>query len=414
MRKFFAITIVVALAVVGTGTQSGAGEVVGIDFLNKQLASKPAISYERTVTKTRQTCGEVCHFHRDLESCREQCRSENYTEVQGYADQARVASTEVVEVKDLVFEKARLVALPEKALLATQEYQNCADATLSSSVSLSVAGTHGYTFTKIDSVMTTLGGSVGMSFTTTYGSLSTAFNVSRAVTISSQTSETFSETVSRNQSASVSIGPRKQGKIELLAFETTIEIPYSANVTIDGSLNANKNGLSKASQLLNSAERTLPFRGVLRITDVSQGLVRTTGVPGAPACSGDSAGLLKKEIGTTSFPARGLTAADLSTFKKPGPKLAPAFVLKPLGSNDGQLAVFADEGPGVAVPDGPTYQVLYTTELIKPSPACGYNDAGFPNNANYSVEAREYTSYSKGTIVSRSQESVETFKNCAP
>lgn len=412
MKVFVRLVLVVIVMALSFSTKSSAGEVVGSDFLNGKLASKPPISYERTVTKTRQNCREVCHFHRDLESCHEQCTPENITEVQAYIDQARVASTEVVEVKDLVFDKAKVVALPEKALLATQEYQNCADATLTSSVSLSVSGSHGYTFTKSDSVSLTIGGSVGMSFSSSYGSLSTSLNVSRAVSTSSSTAESFSETVSRSHSASVSVAPRKQGKIELLAYETTIEVPYSATIVIDGSLIGNKSGLAKASQLLNVSERTLPFRGVLRITDVSQGLVRTTSVPGAPACTGDAAGVLKKEIRSTSFPAAGLSAADLKTFRKPGPQPAPVFTLKPLGSVPGLSGVFADEGPSIGPPDGVTYQILYTTELIKPWPVCGFNDIGFPNNAHYTVEAREYTMYSRGVVVSRWQESVETFRNC--
>jgi hypothetical protein len=251
-----------------------------------------------------------------------------------------------------------------------------------------------------------------MSFGLQFGSLGTSLSVSRSVSTSTSTTESLSETVTRNHSATVSVGPRKWGKIDLLAYETTIEIPFSATIVIDGSLVPNRAGLTGASQLLSVRERTLPFRGTLRITNVSNGVTRTTDIPGKPNCEAASADSLEKTSKSTTFPADSLSGQELTTFTRPSTQPPLSLTLKAIGADAKVVTPLAADGPEIGPADGIVYQILYTTETVKPTPLCGYNDIGFPNNARYSVEAREYTMYSKGLIISRWQESVEVFKSC--
>ena len=134
------------------------------------------------------------------------------------------------------------------------------------------------------------------------GSLSTSFNMSRTVSLSTTVTETDSQTVTRSLNSSMIVGPKKHGRIELLAFETTVEIPFKANVVIDGNVDANKSGISKASQLLSVSERTVPFSGVLRITNVSAGQTNTFDLAGVPNCSGQDQPIKTVRSQTTLAP----------------------------------------------------------------------------------------------------------------
>jgi hypothetical protein len=54
--------------------------------------------------------------------------------------------------------------------------------------------------------------------------------------LSSQTNESSSTAITRTSSTTVSIPPKRSGRFEVLAYETTIEVPFSATVVIDGEL----------------------------------------------------------------------------------------------------------------------------------------------------------------------------------
>jgi hypothetical protein len=386
-----------------------AGEVPANTFMDTKLASKPGMTYERFEEHEYERCG-IRGGGR--EGPTERCWLVKEDVLVPYLDQARVVITNVVTVRNLVFSQAKMVMLPEKALLLTQDYSNCADAALSTTISLTLSGTQGYSITKSDSVSTTLGGSTSYSFTSQAGTFGTTLSVSQTMGTSTSTSESFSETVSRSLSSTVSIGPRKQGKIELLAYETTIEVPYSATIVVDGNLVPNKNGLSRASQLLNESERTLPFTGTLRITNVSQAKISTHDVPGNPECR--ESGVVQKDRWQTSFPAAALPADRLKTFQVLSPGLPTPFKLKLVDEEKRIFGFALDDGPSIGPADGVSYQILYTTETVHPTPQCGFNDLSIPNNGVFTVEAREYTEYSRGNIVARWQTRVENFKICMP
>ena len=313
-------------------------------------------------------------------------------------DQARVVSSEILEVRGVRFDDARTVALPEKAMLASTAYDNCADATVSTTLSLSVSGTSGYSFTKGDSVSATIGGSATLTFVGKSGSFATTLSVSRTVGTSSSTTESYQETTTRSQSVTLTVQGRKQGKFELIALETTIEVPFSATIIVDGSIAPNTNGLLKASQLLGEAERTLPFNGVLRITNVSDSKIRTSEVPGAPACA-TTENSVRKKYSSISFPAAGLAAQEIATFQRPGLGLPSPLKFKFVDPSHlrGQLQLFLGDGPSIGPADGVSYTVLYTTDDVHPTHECGFNSLVFQKNGVFSIEAREYTSYANGS-----------------
>ncbi len=59
------------------------------------------------------------------------CKTIRREIVEAYHDTARATTSEFVAVSNLVIDSANPRALPEKALLAWQDYTNCADAQLS-------------------------------------------------------------------------------------------------------------------------------------------------------------------------------------------------------------------------------------------------------------------------------------------
>lgn len=414
--RMLARTVLSLILISLVHTQADAGDVSASDFLNDKLASKP-VTYERTVKQRRQKCSRrYCPPPgRGGEGSGEcvggDCHWEYYDVLDVYSDRAQVTTTETTEVRDLVFDQSKVSLLPERALLAFREYENCGDDPLSINLSLSVQGSSGYSIAKSDGVSTTVAGGVTLTFSGQFGSLGTSLNVTRSVSTSTSTTESFSESVSRSDSYNISVGGRKQGKVEFLAYETTAIVPYSARVVVDGTLVGNKSNLSKASQLLSEAERTLPFRGHLRITNVSSGRIRRTEVDGAPACKVGA--VLEERSWSTSLPASGLSAEVLETFKKPGTEPLLPLTSQRVDPAGGVLEPnVAADGPGIGAPDGTHYVVLYTVDTVKATPLCGYNSVGFPKNARYSVEYREYTTYSKGIVVARWQEPVELFKGC--
>lgn len=72
----------------------------------------------------------------------------------------------------------------------------------------------------------------------------------------------------------------------------------------------------------------------------------------------------------------------------------------------------ASEGGTIGVPDGIHYRVVSTREEVRPTPACGYNDAMAPIAAAFKVETRLCEEFSDGALVRSWTEDVETFDHC--
>jgi len=138
---------------------------------------------------------------------------------------------------------------------------------------LSVSGTKGWSTTKTQTIGSSTTISLNRTFTSSYQGTgeSTSFGVSETISLSSATAatESSSQTDQRNFTVSVSISPKHAGFSRILAYQAEIEVPFSAVVVVDGDLESNNSGYTKASQLLNPSERTLPFSGVVRAQGLS-------------------------------------------------------------------------------------------------------------------------------------------------
>jgi hypothetical protein len=297
-------------------------------FLNKALSGKPAVQRERTVMVRKQRCRTYRIPNIANGGAWTECEDADVPEVQRFLDAARVTSTQVTLVRGLTFDERRVTQLPHHPLLFRMTYKNCADGTtLTNNLTLSVTGTKSLAVTKTKTVTTTLGVTTAFKGEMKVGVAdfgnTTTFKFERAVALTETVTDTETHTETRSQSWTVNVPAKKMGQVEMLAFQTTIEIPFSATVVVDGPLEANKSGVSNASDLLPEAERTMPFEGTLTLSDVSDSTYTTTNFPGNPACAADEVGKVVSEGRQYTLPPGGKPS---STFKN-APHRVIAWVL---------------------------------------------------------------------------------------
>jgi len=392
-------------------------ELNGIATLNSLLSQKPQV----VRTRIRE---EFVTIVRPISGPPEFSSNDTFIErreiPEDYSDFARVTSSEIIAVQNLTFDEVNLRALPERPLLGSQLYTNCADGQLSVNISLGVSGTSGYTITKTNGVSTTIQGSVQVSYNSTYGTYSTMLSANRSVSSSTSIAESKSDTETRTISANLTVGPKKHGRVELLAFETTVEVPFHATLVLDGDLEPNKSGFTKASQMLTAEERTVPFSGELRITGVSAGRTRTTELPGSPNCDGQEAGLRtlqsSRQLAPGSISPEYLTQFhDMSELAFEGHTLRTAATSSPsFTAATSSRSSVAVQGDTIGPADGISYQVISSSVIMRMTPACGFNDIGLPNGGNFLVEIRQYTQYQNGVLIAQWSSTEETFQGCVP
>lgn len=65
--------------------------------------------------------------------------------------------------------------------------------------------------------------------------------------------------------------------------------------------------------------------------------------------------------------------------------------------------------------EGIVYRVVETRDVVEPTPACGFNDLGAPNNGRFRIETRIYEEYRDGRKVREWQEDVRVGQpRCEP
>ena len=381
-------------------------EVDGIAFLNNALASKPALWVPGVEYFTRTVCRRspgkfeepYCYDVRDSRSITTSAS-------------ARVVNSRVVEVRDLKLGSPIPTSLPEITLLTKKVIRNLADVQVSSTVSLSVTGTESWQVTKTRGLSTTNGGSVSITATIPgIGSGTASANFSQQISISTQQSEGNSRTVSRSSQDTVSVGPYRCVEVELLAYESSAGVPYSATVIIDGDLIDNQSGVSAASHLLTNDERTVQIDGVIQIGAVSESFLSVRDIGKAQVDGMDPE--INKEVTETKYVIAGfLNPSFLARFGSSSALKRTDAVVVPMAFAL-TTKILAIKDDGIGPPNGTHYEVLYTSTVLRPTPACGFGDIGAPNNGVFRVEAREYSTYADGVLLARWQEFVEVFESC--
>jgi len=385
-------------------------EINATDYLNKLLESKPNVHYSGTRTKSIWVFNDK-NGHKIFRPSEPVEIEEPYD----YHSFAKVINSRIVKVTELVFDKARITTLPQSGILTRKTIINCADASVTSTIGLSITGTKSWSVTKTDSVSTTVGaslsGSVGVPGVAG-GSASLSF--SQQISTSNAITDGGSEQVTRSSNENISIGSKRAISIELFAYQSGAEIPYTANVVIDGDLQKNESGLAVASSILSETERTLNISGILRLTNVSEANLRTRDLGGAEGCDAPM-DLTISEEQFNSFPTDKLGNYFAENF------MDSSSIIRQNGELIARVGKFAectspstDCEPQIGPPDGTHYEILYTTQITEASPGCGFNDLGLMNLGLYNVEVRQYRTYANGKLVSEYQDSVKTFITCVP
>lgn len=70
------------------------------------------------------------------------------------------------------------------------------------------------------------------------------------------------------------------------------------------------------------------------------------------------------------------------------------------------------DGDTIGTPDGISYRIVSTRDEVRPTPACGYNDAMAPIAGSFKIETRFYEEFRDGSLVRSWTEDVETFDHC--
>ena len=391
-------------------------------FLNDALSRKPAIRYASTRDLTVRECSPIGDLGAVAEpgeggngAIRDYgCRTRIKTETVLNEGAPKVTASNIIEVRNLRFDDGKLTALPEKAIIAEQQFQNCANVQMTNTINLALSATRGYSVAKTKTVTSTTGGSATLSgnWKQAIGG-SVSYSFSKSVALSTQTTDSYSETISRGHTTTISVPPKTAGRLYLMVYEGAIDIPFSATVVVDGPLAPNRSGYSQASQLLSEKERTLPFEGVLTVKEVSNNLVRTESLP-ANVCAADQPAVLTTTESSTEVPAASLPDRVKKAFK-PAKEAESQIKSALLNQAPFYSSLRAEKtgDPGIGpVQNGTHYQVLYTTQTTRPDPRCGFNDFGMMNSGMFNVEHREYFLYVNGNVVSRWMDEVETFQQC--
>jgi len=237
---------------------------------------------------------------------------------------------------------------------------------------------------------------------------SITFTWNQTISASETVQESKSDTVTRTVNDTLVIPPKTALDAELFAYQAAAGLPFSAQVVIDGDLVANQSGVTKASQLLTVAERTLPFEGVLTLNEVSNSVFRTIPLIGADACVPAPAAETFTKFKISPQQLVKMNAQfDAAAVEKYSTLLSPE-MKKQLAAT-----VMSDDGPSIGPADGTSYSILYSLEVLKPDAGnCGFNDLSVPNGGIYKRETRQYETYANGKLISREVKDVDTFLRC--
>lgn len=388
MKKLLFSIAFISLFFLGAGSSNAETDIR--QFINEGLSGKENVTRTRMVIILEQDCpwsGEA-----ELPRCRWERRSVE----QRYAAKASVKNGFAVEVLDFRYHEEKKITLPEKALIGRVDYYNCGPGIFSTSHTVTLSGSKGWSVSKTKSVSSSL--TVSLTGNMGLGGIgSGSLSVSQSVSLSQSTTntESWSDSDSRSTTISISVAHGEAGNAEVVAFQSSAIIPFSARIIVDGDMDTDIVGPRRASELLSIEERTLEFEGAITITGMSD--IRSgNNPPATPFRCGDLRG---SKVTPTYFEA---PADDLhEDFTS---RIVPIDVM------------YAPKiaGATIGAPDGIHYRIVSSSVVSEPTPACGFNDALVPNWGDFVIEQRLYEHYLNGTLIASWSETVRNFKGCRP
>ena len=369
-------------------------------FLNDALAKKNVVQKNRTKTVRQR----VCDWNGDLPPNNMHCYYDNFDVPVTVLEPAIATSTSVSQATPVIFESAKASQLPSSIHMQTGRFTNCSSAGFSPTTSLSVTGTQGWSVSKSHSVNSNVTVSVSGSVSF-FGLAGATTTVTASLGYSDNTtnSETKSESLTRFFGASTSLTKNQAVEMELIAYQYAADVPFHSTIIVDGPLEAETVGASKASDLLTAQERTLPFDGTIRVEGLSEGVGRQRDIKVVCSDAANQGKTTEKINPQQNFP---VTPASNNYFKRMSNFDA---ALEKANGSGRQFVADATIGP----PDGVHYEIVSSSVVTRMNPACGFNDGGAPNGGNFLVEVRRYENWSNGQLAGSWTETVEVFQGCA-
>jgi hypothetical protein len=372
-----------------------------IGYLNAELAAKNLLVNKNRTVEYR---GVECHFVGPNGRPHRECNEVTKTRVERYTDLARVASVDIISVQPIKWDDAQIKTIPATALIQRLSYANCGQDPYSTNESLQVKGVHSNSVSKTHSL--SIKTSVGLKNTIKAGNGlfggQTEISVGIDVTTSDSTtnSEQFSNEETRTWGVSISPQPGHAGFLQILAIQQSIEVPFSTTIIVDANLEANASGISRASQLLNETERTLPFEGSVKATQLSDAYTGNYRPDSEfncddPTYKGNDFVAERTDL-TVPLSSMGKDyAAAYTTFQK---------------AYEASLAAATMH---TATPtDEPTGQAIFSSDVVVSDPKCGFDNNGQPKLAVHRSELGQYTKFDKGVLQHVWDEWSDDFKSC--
>ncbi len=391
--------ILFGLSVVGTNAHADTDVQ---SLLNAKLASKNII-----VKKSREVDVErhECHFEGPNGRPHRECNSWTERTTQVYPDQARVAGLQVLTVAPVKWDEAKLTALPATALIQRLTYENCGQDAFSTGYTLSVKGVRSNSVSKTHSVSVKTGIGLKNTFKAGNGLFGgeTSIDVSLDVTTSDSTttSEQTSNEETRTWPTTISVAPGHAGYLQLLAIQQSIEVPFATTIVVDADMEPNISGITKVSQLLSEEERTVPFDGSVKASQLSDSFAGNF-KPDVPF-SCDDPGSKGKMVGPTvvnySVPLSALDSKEAKQFD------TVAAVYEAMqNKNAAHTVAVSDERIQP--------QSVFATEVLEADARCGFGPDGQAKLAIYKADLTHYFSMDSGKVQKQFDEFYDQFEKC--
>ena len=174
----------------------------------------------------------------------------------------------VTQVSQMQVMEAQTIQFPPKTFIKQAEKINCSK-TEKSKIN------ENFSFTSQSTVSTQVrkgvSSTVGVNARVDY-KLPMGFGTSVGASVSQTTSldrtDSQSSTTTINYTSQIleDVPPMTRTRVDLILFETSLEVPFIGSVIVDGDLDANMDEKRQASQILSESERTIEVNGVLAVT----------------------------------------------------------------------------------------------------------------------------------------------------
>lgn len=174
----------------------------------------------------------------------------------------------VIQVSQMQVLEAQTIQFPPKTFIKQAEKINCSKSEkskISENFSFTSQSTVSTQVRKGVSSTTGVNARVDFKLPSGFGA-SVGANVSQTTSLDKTDSQSTTATINYTSQVLEDVPPMTRTRVDLILFETSLEVPFTGSVIVDGDLDANLDEKRQASQILSESERTIDVNGVLAVT----------------------------------------------------------------------------------------------------------------------------------------------------